>query len=270
VTTGQEVHGLVTATGVRTAAIVEALSLLDEETLGEPSELPGWSRLTIACHLRYGAEALCRMTGAAIAGEPTAYYPDRREAQRSETLSPLPTESPLDVVASLGEHSTALERAWRGVDDQTWGIDVVEPPDNPDLGTIELSRLPLLRLTEVEVHGTDLGLGLDDWSDLFVRVALPTRLNWFNTRRTNHRGSDSDLDGSWLLVATDGPVYKITVKGTKVESRPAESTASARAVIEASGRDVLALMLGRRLHREPDLRGDIEFAEAFRLAFPGP
>jgi uncharacterized protein (TIGR03083 family) len=271
VTTGWDVrNGLVAATAVRSTEIVDALGVLDEKALGEPSHLPGWSRLTIACHLRYGAEALCRMTEAAIAGQPTSYYPDRREVQRSQTLRPLPAESPMDVVTSLGERSTELDRAWRTVDDQTWKIDVVEPRDNPDLGTIELARLPLLRLTEVEVHGSDLGLGLDDWSELFVRVALPMRLEWINTRRSNHRDFDADLDGSWLIVATDGPIYKVTVKGTRVESRPAESTSSARATIEASSRDLLALMVGRRLRHDPGLSGDIEFAEAFRRAFPGP
>jgi uncharacterized protein (TIGR03083 family) len=250
--------------------IVEALSIIDEQALRAPSQLPGWSRLTIACHLRYGAEALGRMTSATIAGGPTSYYPGGRDLQRPSTLRPRPEERPMEVVASLGERSAALDRTWRMVDAQTWGIEIVEPQDNPDLGTIQLSRLPLLRLTEVEVHGSDLGLGLGDWSDLFVRLALPMRLDWINTRRTNHRDFDADLEGAWLVVATDGPIYKVTVEGSRVESRPAATSSSARAVIAASSRDLLALLMGRRPIDEPELSGDIRFAEGFGRAFPGP
>ncbi len=261
---------LVAATAARTSQIVEALGLLSEEGLLSPSRLPGWSRLTIACHLRYGAKTLCRMTRASLTGQPAAYYPGRRNRQRPHTLAPHPGERPGAVVASLAIHSDELERVWSSLDRHGWASMVVEPDDNPDLGAVELARLPLLRLTEVEVHGSDLGLGLDDWSDLFVRVVLPMRLDWLNERRSNHRDFDERLEGSWLLIATDGPTYRISVNGTTVESHPADPSSRARAVVEASSRDLLALLLGRSLRGTPRLTGDTAFARAFTQAFPGP
>jgi hypothetical protein len=54
----------------RTGEVVAALDAVDESALLGPSALPGWSRLTIACHLRYGAQAHVRVTGAALRGEP--------------------------------------------------------------------------------------------------------------------------------------------------------------------------------------------------------
>ena len=108
------------------------------------------------------------MTDAALSGEPAAYYPEGRDRQRPGTLVPRPGESNLDAAASLAQRSEQLTRSWPREEVQ-WGLEVVEPPGQDDLGTVDLGRLLMLRLTEVEVHGLDLGLDLPDWSNLFVR-----------------------------------------------------------------------------------------------------
>ena len=97
-------------------------------------------------------------------------------------------------------------------------------------------------LTEVEVHGTDLGLNFDDWSDIFEAPASRRAFDRLNIRRAD-LPFDRELEGSWLLVATDGPAYKVTVIGPKVESGPASPDTQARAVLEATSRDRLALLL---------------------------
>ena len=261
---------VIDAIGERTRRITETLRRLGEDELERPSELPDWSRLTIACHLRFGADALMRMTDATLRGDPTAYYPEGRETQRPQTLVPLPGESPAAVIESLAELGHNLHQSWSALDAGAWRVQVAEPVGNPDLGPVPLGRLPLLRLTEVEVHGTDLGLGLPDWSGRFVSAALPLRLEWLNTRRVNHRAFDAALHGSWLLVATDGPTYHVRVRGLEVESEPASPGTPATAVIEAGSRDLLALLLGRPLRTPPVLAGDVDFARAFPRAFPGP
>lgn len=261
---------VVSAVCARTDAIVEALSELGDERLLAPSRLPDWSRLTIACHLRFGAGAFLRMTRAAIVGHPAAYYPEGRDRQRPNTLVPYPDEHPTDVVRSLAKESNELQAAWHSLDERQWELTVTEPAGHPDLGALPLVRLPLLRLTEVEVHGSDLDVGLDDWSAVFVRTALPFRLEWLNTRRSNHRPVDRRAEGAWLLRAIDGPAYLVTVVAGRVESRPAEPSDAPRATIEATSRDLLALLLGRPLLSPPVLAGDTQFAEAFSRAFPGP
>lgn len=270
VITDESNRQLLDAVKERSRRIADSLKGLGEEELHELSELPEWSRLTIACHLRFGAGALSRMTRSAVQGLPVAYYPEGREGQRPRTLVPLPGESPQDVVESLERLSEELNQQWSTLDPVVWDVDVVEPPENPDLGPVPLRRLPLLRLTEVEVHGTDLGLNLGDWSEIFIRTAIPMRLELLNVRRANHRAFDSELEGSWLLVATDGPSYKVSVNGLEVESRAASPDTQARAVIEATQRDLLALLLGRALHTPPVMKGDIAFGESFSRAFPGP
>ena len=270
VITDQAKHQLLNAIMERSRSITESLWALGDHELHQPSELPEWSRLTIACHLRFGAGALARMTRSILQGEPVAYYPEGREAQRPLTLVPRPGESAQDVVESLALLSDELDGEWSALDVAAWDREVVEPKDNPDLGPIPLGRLPLLRLTEVEVHGTDLGLNLRDWSDLFVSTVIPMRLEWLNVRRANNRVFDSELEGSWLLVAADGPTYWVSVDGTKVESRPASPHSGATAVIETTSRDLLALLLGRPLNSPPVIMGDIAFGQSFSLAFPGP
>ena len=239
--------------------------VLDGADLHAPSTLPGWTRLTVACHLRYGAVALRTMTEDALAGRATSYYPDGREAQRPRTLEPDEGETADDVVRSLREASAALSDLWEGLGADDWSADVVEPPGNPDLGTVPLVRLPLFRLTEVEVHGTDLGLGLPSWSDALVRHALPMRLDWLGERRTNHRRVDPSVRGSFLLRASDlGIVQRLEIDGPSVTShRVRGGDATADRVIDGTGRELLALLLGR-------WHDGSAAAEAFRRAFPGP
>ena len=81
------------------------------------------------------------------------------------------------------------------------------------------------------------------------------------------RNSGRELTGASLLAASDGPTYKVSVDGTKVESRPALRNARTTAVIEASSRDLLALLLGRPLVTPPVITGDVTFGQSFAHAF---
>jgi maleylpyruvate isomerase len=261
---------LARAVADRTGEIVGALRGLDECGLRGPTALDDWSRLTVACHLRHGAKALSRMALDVRAGRPTSYYPAGREHERPATLVPAPGETPCDVVESLVAHSEELQRVWESLGASDWELTVREPDDNPDLGPLSLVRLPLMRLTEVEVHGTDLGLGLNEWSKLFVDTALPFRLEWLNVRRSNGREVDNGVQASWLLVATDGPAYLVTVAGRETYAVTADVNASASAVIEGTSRDLLALLLGRPTAAPLKITGDHVVATSFSKAFPGP
>jgi Mycothiol maleylpyruvate isomerase N-terminal domain len=263
-------HRVLARIAERTADIVTALLELDEVGLNNPSELPDWSRLTIACHLRYGAEALVTMTEATLQGRTASFYPEGRARQRAGTLLPSARENAPDVVRSLAEHSARLDQAWSMLRAESWHLEVTEPTDNADLGRIPLSRLALLRLTEVEVHGSDLGLQLGEWSTTFIDTALPMRLEGLTTRTPIARTLDALGGGAWLLVASDGPTYRVSVSEGVVAATPTTSDSRARAILEATSRDLLALLLGRPLHQELRITGDRAFGEAFSAAFPGP
>ena len=246
---------------LRSAEVVGALSTCSDADLRRPSALPGWSRLTIACHLRYGARALHRMTHDALEGRPTAYYPDGRDRQRPSTLEPASDESSHDVVVGLADADRQLLAAWTGLSPAVWRTVVREPDDNPDLGEVSLGVLAMSALTEREVHGTDLDLGLSDWSDAFVRRVLPARLAWLATRRTNHREFDDSVRTNWRVVADDADlVHRIQIDAAE---------ASDETTIRGSSRDLLALLLGRPRLRS--LAGSCPGAiDDFERAFPGP
>jgi hypothetical protein len=210
------------------------------------------------------------MTRDALAGRNTAYYPDGREVQRPRTLRPLKGARPTDVVDDWASAAAELDRVWSSVDRGGWSTDVVEPAANPDLGTIPLVRLALARLTEVDVHGTDLGIEVSDWSSTLIEVALPVRLRWLSTRRTNHRRFDHSLRGSWLLESTDGLRWLVAINNDGVASRRANDDEDAVATIRGSSRDLLALLFGRPRHECLEVAGNADFAEAFERAFPGP
>ena len=78
-----------------------------------------------------------------------------------------------------------------------------------------------------------------------MTTVLPIRLRRLSVRRTNHRPFDHSLQGTWLLNATDGPTYSVSVSGDVVESRPADPRTPATAIIEATNRDLLALLFGK-------------------------
>ena len=248
-----------------------ALRDLDDRALRAPSRLDGWSRLTIACHLRYGAEALALMTRHALVGEPTSYYPDGREHQRPSTLVPRPGESGADVVASLATCGDELLRIWSTLTDDDWTLEGSRPGDTFDLRSLSLAELALLRLTECEVHGSDLGLGLHDWSPLFVSLALPFRVALLRTRRLDQPGIPASTAGSWLLIATDGPTHVVSVTQGRVQSQQCAPNATpATAAIEATSRDLLALLLGRPPLGRLSFTGDVAVGQSFTDVFPGP
>ncbi|MGO9344713.1 MAG: maleylpyruvate isomerase N-terminal domain-containing protein [Acidimicrobiales bacterium] len=252
----------------RTADIVSALEAIG--SLSTPTRLPDWTRLTVACHLRYGAIASNKMTRDTLSGLEASFYPGGRSVQRPGTLVPDPGEDEQQVVASLGEEGAKLHDLWARLSESEWQTAAREPADNLDLGETTIVGLALLRLTEVEVHGSDLEVGLDDWSDVFVKSALPFRIGRLASPRSMRRAVESGVRGSWTLVGTDGPNWRISVSGDEVTIEPVDLPVRSDAVIEAMSRDLLAMLLGRPLRAGRIERGDTGLAREFSRAFPGP
>lgn len=245
--------------------IARRLAALSDDELRAPSRLPDWSRLTVVCHIRFGAEAIDRMVRAALKGEAALFYPGGRAEQRPATLYPGDGESPQDVVASFVANGERLNDALAMVED--WTTMFREPDGHHDLGPQSVYQLAVLRLTEVEVHAVDLDIGIERWSDTFAAVGLPLRIDRLGKVLSNNPVADR-INGSWLLRATDGGAYLVTQTADGVTKRPAAPDERADGVIDASSRDLIALMLGR------DFAGDVtfsnDFARRFTTAFPGP
>ena len=260
---GMEIAAAVAARHRELSNVLEAT---DPGTLWGASELPGWSRLTIVCHLRYGAQASERMTRDALAGLPTGFYPGGRSAQRPSTLRPGSDENAADVVQSLRECSAALDELWAHTPAEAWETATIhEPEDNLDIGSITLMQLAILRLTEVEVHGTDLDLGLSDWSDTFIDAALPMRIAWLPRRHASVRSSS----GSWNLVSTEGPSFNVAVSQGGVSASHGKAN-QADVTISGAKADLLGLLLGRVDIADLTIAGDETTARRFAATFPPP
>lgn len=193
--------------GHRSAMVAQALVGLDRSALAAGTELPGWTRLTVACHLRYGAQAVRQIVEATLEGRPSAYYPAGRELQRPTTLAPALGEPAVHVAASLRDEDDHLLSVLGGLAADAWDTPVIEHDDNPDLGDLSILGLVRLRLTEVVVHGTDLGMGLPAWQPDFGRAVLTQRLARRPRPAAGARWSvtiDATDAGAWTVTAVDG------------------------------------------------------------------
>ena len=258
------------AVAVRHRELEELIDDLDESDLRAPSSLPGWSRLTILCHLRYGAEATLAITEGARRGERVAFYPDGRADQRPWTLEPRPGEAPFDVVREARRAANRLDETWAAFGPTDWDVVAVEPDDNPDLGPISLGALALLRLTEVEVHGTDLAVGATDWSPAFVAAVLPMRIRWLPARRSNHRALADDVRGAWGFRPDEGASYVVRLDDAGVTVAHGDADADVDVEFGGPPATLLGFLLGRVPLTALRVDGDTGSAESFARAFPPP
>lgn len=165
---------------------------------------------------------------------------------------------------SLASHAGELDARWSSLAPEQWSLQVEEPVSNADLGTLSLATLATLRLTEVEVHATDLGLDLPDWSPWFVQHGLTFRMARLGRLRV-----PTGPRRAWLLRA-EHPMFSLRIVAetggvhaeVDTELRPDDQL-----VRLASDRDRLALLLGRPLAGPTP---DAEAVSAFRAAIPGP
>jgi maleylpyruvate isomerase len=189
-----------------TTRYLQALTVLDEETVRRPSVLPGWSRAHVVAHLSRNADAFRRVLDQAANGEPATMY----DAQGTRDLDIEETVQSHDLrrlVEDAHESARRLEDAWR-----TCGAD----PDTtysrlPDAEEIfPLHTVGFRRRTEVEIHHADLDVG-------YLPSAWPSD---FSLRMVAQRQDDlaklpgggpsmvlsaTDVEGLWKLGPGPGP-----------------------------------------------------------------
>ncbi len=185
----------------------------DDDALGEPSALPGWSRRHVLAHLAANADALNNLVRWAATGEPTPMYssPDERAAG-IDWGSRLPAR---ELRAWLRRSAEALEAAMDGLSDQQWQAPVVTAQGR----TVPATEVPWMRSREVYVHAIDLATGLS-FADLpagFLaalcddvaakRSAAPRPPLVLETADTGGRWK---LPGDGEAVTLTGPLAEIT------------------------------------------------------------
>lgn len=207
-----------------TTRLVRSVDEMDDEAWRAPSLLPAWSRAHVVAHLTLNAEALAGVLDAAGRDEPVAMYASQEQRDADiEALAALDVRELRDrFLASTTRYADAVaalpEDGWRGTFDRTPGV---RPRPVTDV--------PAMRLSEVEVHHVDLGLGATpaSWSEPFALAlveamvarrptSVPLRLEATDTGHawelgpaataaaTTVRGTAADL-GWWLSGRTAVP-----------------------------------------------------------------
>ena len=145
---------------VRTAteALLSAVSTLDAAAVGEPSQLPGWTRGHVLAHLARNADALVNV----LAGKPMYVSAEARDAD-IEAGAPRPLAEHIDDVRTS---ASRLESAFAALGEDDWKRTVTLRNGVTDLA----SGIPFRRWIEVELHHVDLGIGygLDDLPGAFL------------------------------------------------------------------------------------------------------
>lgn len=134
--------------------------------------LPGWSRAHIATHLAREADALRRVTEAALEGRQIPLYSSPQ--QRFVDIEEGAMRRGLDLQIDLDTSADTLNTCWDAVTDWTLPLDIGRGP-------MTLANLPIIRFREVTIHHIDLGVGftVDDLEPVPALWLLDFRISQF-------------------------------------------------------------------------------------------
>jgi len=189
-----------------TKRYLQALTVLDEESVRRPSVLPGWSRAHVVAHLSRNAEAFERVLKQAVSGERASMYAtqDARESDIEETARSLDLAG---LVEDAHRSAHRLEQAWRACD-----ADPETPyarlPDAQEI--FPLRTVGFRRRAEVEIHHADLDVGYlpSTWpTDFSVRLVKQRQdeLSGLPGGGPSMVLSSTDAEGLWKLGRGAGP-----------------------------------------------------------------
>jgi maleylpyruvate isomerase len=163
--TAARLHARVAAATSRLRTAAERLS---DEQAREPSLLPGWSRGHLLTHIARNADSLRNLLIWARTGIETPQYRDLDE--RTQGIERGAGRSAAELLADLDASAAALVAEAARLSDAAWAARVRGPQGNEHAGWYTLWR----RLTEVEIHHVDLGVGYSsgDWPEAFATYGL--------------------------------------------------------------------------------------------------
>jgi maleylpyruvate isomerase len=152
-----------------TAVLTAAVATLDEQTMSEPSRLPGWNRKHLIAHVAANADALGNLVHWARTGQRTPMYSSMEQRDADiEAGSRLPAD---ELAGWLTGSAAALAAAMGVLDEEQWSAEVVTAQGR----TVPATEIPWLRAREVCVHAVDLGTGVT-FADLpggFLSALVP-------------------------------------------------------------------------------------------------
>ena len=234
-----------------------ARGALDDQLVGGPSLLPGWTRGHVLAHLAGNADSITRAFEGARRGEAAARYPGPASSHDRE-IEEGAKRSAVELVDDVGRSIDRLVASVEAMTEQAWqGVCRERGSQRP------VAELPWRRWREVTLHQLDLdlpGFGVDDWPPEFVATeaadagepdADASRVAELNGRpgRDPAAWTAASLDAGWcrpldeaeLAMLREGLArYRRAMNG--LELTPTSGTR-----FVADGLDALADGLRRRL-----------------------
>jgi maleylpyruvate isomerase len=153
--------------------LISGLAGLSDAQVGQPSLLPDWTVGHTLSHIALNAEAFVRVAEGLKTGSVGAMYPTTQS--RDAAIEAGAVRPAVEIVAHCQSAQAELMAIWSTLTaDQLKG----EATRAPGFPTFPAANIPLARLREVEVHGSDTGLPtltIADWSTAYVEADLATQ-----------------------------------------------------------------------------------------------
>jgi maleylpyruvate isomerase len=185
-----------------TQRYLDALTVLSESELREPSTLPGWDRAHVVAHLSRNADALAGVLRDVVAGEPPLMY--RSQEVRDTDIESTAAHGADDLLADTRRACAGWLEAASAVEAAHLGVPVQRTPGGQVFPVSEVGRM---RRTEVEIHHADLtiGYGAADWPADFTDALVRRRVHELRDgppMLLRAVGADTEV---WRVGAGDGP-----------------------------------------------------------------
>jgi maleylpyruvate isomerase len=188
-----------------TTRYLDALTVLDDESVRRPSVLPGWTRAHVITHVCRNADAIAHALRGAQSGRDAWLYASQesRDADVEAGAGRSAAELRDDAVASWGR----LGEAANELHASRFDAPVSRLPGDAAFPARELFAM---RRTEVEVHHADLNLGYSpaDWPADFSTGLIERRRNELSELPDGGPAmvlSATDVDGLWEFGRGPGP-----------------------------------------------------------------
>lgn len=184
-----------------TQRLIDEARLLAESDLRAPSLLPAWSRAHVLAHLARGADATRSLLVGAQAGRHTPAYGSY--ADRDAAIEHSAAARAEDLVDDVAGSAMALRTIARQLPGQAWHYQV----QGLGGGRFPAGQLLTRRLTEVELHHCDLGIGYGpgQWLASFRGMELGEPMQGQRAERLGYRQPGSVRARS---MARDIPPYR--------------------------------------------------------------
>lgn len=189
-----------------TTRYLQALTVLDDESVRQPSLLPDWSRAHVVAHLSRNADAFSQVLRQVAAGEPAYMYAsnDARNADIEETVRTR------DLAGLVEDAITSAARLTDAFWACTADLDTPYTRVPGDDRTFPLHTVGPRRRAEVEIHHADLGVdyAAAEWPADFSRHLIRQRQEEMAALPQGCPSmvlSATDVDGLWKFGEGQGP-----------------------------------------------------------------